>query len=89
MEAFLANVEKVIGENNASDISDRITALEADISGLVSMKLHKEMDDEAYNRDYQRLNHELNDLRIKKDELDKAKLQKLKEKSPLNESCFR
>jgi hypothetical protein len=40
-KAFLANVEKVIGENNTSEISDRIAALESDLSGLISMKLHK------------------------------------------------
>lgn len=43
------------------------------------MKLHKEIDDEAYNREYQRLNRELTELRIKKDEADKAKLQKTKD----------
>lgn len=73
-KAFLANVEKVIEKNNISDISDRITALETDISGLVSMKLHKEIDDDAYNREYQKLNRELTDLKIQKDELDKNKL---------------
>jgi len=75
----LANVEKVIVDNSTSKIPDCITALEADISGLISMKLHKEIDDEAYNREYQKLNRELTDLRIKKDEIDKAKLQKTKD----------
>lgn len=78
-KAFMANVEKVIGENNTSKISDRITALEADISGLISMKLHKEIDDESYNREYQKLNRELTELKIKKNEADKINLQKTKD----------
>ncbi|MGE5495943.1 MAG: hypothetical protein ACM3S4_11655 [Burkholderiales bacterium] len=65
-KAFMASVEKVIEENNTSNISDLITALEADISGLISMKLHNEIDEEAYSREYQRLNRELTDLTIKK-----------------------
>ena len=78
-KAFLANVEKVVQDNSGSELAERIAAMETDLSGLISMKLHKEIDDEAYNREYQRLNRELTDLRIKKDEIDKTKLQKTKD----------
>ena len=54
-KAFLANVEKVIEKNNISGLSDRIAALEADISELITLKLHKQIDDDAYNRQYQKL----------------------------------
>jgi hypothetical protein len=40
-------------KNNISGLANRIAALEGDISGLISMKLHKESDDDAYNREYQ------------------------------------
>ena len=78
-KAFLANVEKVIQDNSGAELVDRITATETDLSGLISMKLHKEINDESYNREYQRLNRELTDLRIKKDEIDKTILQKTKD----------
>lgn len=74
-KAFLANVEKVIEKNNISGLSDRIAALE-DISGLISLKLHKEIDDDAYNREYQKLNQELTELKIQKNDIDKNSLQR-------------
>lgn len=88
-KAFMTNVEKVIEENNTSNISDLITALEADISGLISMKLHNEIDEEAYSREYQRLNRELTDLKIKKNEIDAANLQKTKDISKMMMICLR
>lgn len=48
-KAFLSNVEKVIEKNSISStrISEQITVLEGDISELVTMKLRKQIDDEA------------------------------------------
>jgi hypothetical protein len=78
-KAFLANVEKVIKDDKGLEIADQITTLEADLSGLIAMKLHKEIDEEAYSREYQRLNRELTDLKIKKDENDKMGLKRTKD----------
>ena len=66
------NAEKLIQDNSGSELAERITAMETDLSGLISLKLHKEIDDESYNREYQRLSRELTDLRIKKNEIDKT-----------------
>ena len=38
-KAFLANVEKVIEKNNISGLTDRIEALDTDISGLITSRL--------------------------------------------------
>ena len=70
-------------KNNISGLANRIAALEGDISGLISMKLHKESDDDAYNREYQKLNRELTDLKIQKDELDKNRLKQTKDISKM------
>jgi hypothetical protein len=72
-------VERVIKDDRGSQIAEQITNLEADLSGLIAMKLHKEIDEEAYSREYQRLNRELTDLKIKKDEYDKASLKRTKD----------
>lgn len=84
-KAFLANVEKIIEKNSISStrVNEKITALEGDISELVTMKLRKQIDDDAYNREYQRLNRELTDLKIQKNELDKTSLQRAKDKSKM------
>ena len=80
---FLENVEKVVGKNNTSDISGRIAALEADISGLVAMKLRNQIDDDTYGREYQRLNRILTDLKVEKAEIDKANLNHTKDISKI------
>lgn len=72
----MANVEKIIGDNIASNLSARIAVMEIDDGGLISMKLHNEIDEESYCREYQRLGRELTDFKIKKDEIDKTNLQK-------------
>ena len=43
------------------------------------MKLRHQIDDDAYNREYQRICRELDNLRIEKDEAVKANLSKTKD----------
>ena len=70
-KAFLNNIQKVIEKNNdiTPEIDRKIAALEADLSGLITLKLHKEIDEKAYGREYQRINKEITDLQVKKSEL--------------------
>lgn len=85
-KTFLANVEKVIESSNtkSADILDKITALEADISELVAMKLRKQIDDDTYGREYQRLNRMLTDLKVEKVGIDKANLEYTKDISKMS-----
>lgn len=70
-KAFLNNIQKVIEKNNdiTPELDRKIAALEADLSGLITLKLHKDIDEKAYGRDYQRTNKEITDLQMKKSEL--------------------
>ena len=70
-KAFLNNIQKVIEKNNdiTPEIDRQIAALEADLSSLITLKLHKEIDEKAYGREYQRISRAITDLQIKKDEL--------------------
>lgn len=80
-KAFMENVDKVVKGDKGPEIAEQITALEADLSGLISMKLHKEIDEEAYSREYQRLNKQLTDLKIQKDDIDSNALRRTKDMS--------
>lgn len=67
----MKNVEKVVSKNNdvAPDLDGSIKALEADLSELITLKLHKEIDEKAYGREYQRISGAITNLQIKKDEV--------------------
>ena len=51
------------------ELDSRITTLEADLSELITLKLHKEIDEKAYGREYQRISGEITDSQMKKDEI--------------------
>jgi len=89
-KAFMKNIEKVV--NRSSDgpsvLDKKIASLEEDLSGLITLKLHKEIDEQAYSREYQRISREISDLQFKKQEVvtenlehaqDFSKLQAVKE----------
>ena len=68
---FMKNIEKVIGDNNdkTPELEVKIKALESDLSELITLKLHKEVDEKAYGREYQRISGVITDLQMKKDDL--------------------
>ena len=53
------------------------------MSGLITLKLHKEIDDKAYGREYQRINKEITDLQVKKSELVTENLEYTKDVSKM------
>jgi len=58
--------------------------LGTEISELITLTLHKQIDDDAYNRQYQKLNQELTDLKYKKI-IDKNSLQRTKNISKMTD----
>jgi hypothetical protein len=65
------------------ELDSRITTLEADLSELITLKLHKEIDEKAYGREYQRISGEITDLQLKKDEVVSEKLEHTKDISKM------
>ncbi len=78
-------ITKVINTNNdvTPQLDSRITALEADLSELITLKLHKEIDEKAYGREYQRISKAITDLQMKKNELVTENLEHTKDISKM------
>ena len=80
-KAFMKNIERIIGQNNdeTPKLDKQISILETDLSELITLKLHKEIDEKAYGREYQRISGEITDLQIKKDNIVTEKLEYAKD----------
>jgi site-specific DNA recombinase len=70
-------VVKVIGKDNdvTPELDNQITVMEGDLSELITLKLHKEIDEKAYGREYQRIRGAITDLQMKKDSIVTEKLE--------------
>lgn len=68
---------------SGTDVKNEWRLTAGNISELVTMKLRKQIDDETYSREYQRLNRQLTELKIQKDELDRTSLQRSKDASKM------
>lgn len=85
---FYNNVEKVIGKNSVSMDIDKLTAdintFENDLSELIQLKIRHQIDDIFYNKEYQRIRCDLDDLSEKKESLREVNLNKNKMQEKLD-----
>lgn len=86
--SFYNNVEKVIGKNSVSTNIDKLTAdintFENDLSELIQLKIRHQIDDIFYNKEYQRIRSELDDLSEKKESLREVSLNQNKMQEKLD-----
>ena len=84
---FLENINKVMSkESKVSEINkvtESMGLLEQDLSGLVQLKLRKQIDDKYYNKEYEKTTLELEKVSAQKDNLEMHHLDDVKYKEKL------
>jgi DNA invertase Pin-like site-specific DNA recombinase len=85
---FYTNVEKVIEKKSISTNIDKLTAdintYENDLSELIQLKIRHQIDDIFYNKEYQRIRSDLDELSEKKESLREVSLNQNKMQEKLD-----